>query len=354
MSWVAVAIGGSAILNYMGSQNAASAQQNAANQSNQTQWNMYNQTRNDQAPWRGVGGAAVNQLGYLMGLPGYAPQGYGQQRPLFGHGANIPQGYAPQGIPQQAGGNGVLFGKGGIQPEMSVAGSGGPLTLNDGNGGLQNDDPMANAYGGAQSYGNPMDLPMGGYGTQQGTYNTAMGGYGSLATPFSQTNWQVDPGYAFRLAEGQKALERSASAKGMTLSGAQARALTAYGQGMGSQEYGNAYNRYNNDQTTLFNRLAGLSGTGQTSSNTLANVGMNTANQVSNGMMAAGNAQSAGWTAGTGALSNGLNAFASWNNYNNGPMSGPGGYGYGYTGNMSNPYGTTGAYGDNGAWASMR
>lgn len=62
---------------------------------------------------------------------------------------------------------------------------------------------------------------------------------GANAAQFLQT----DPGYAFRLAEGQKALERSAAARGGLLSGATGKALTRYGQEAGSQEFTNAYNR---------------------------------------------------------------------------------------------------------------
>ena len=115
MSGIATAIAGSAVLGYLGTQQAASTQASAANQANQTQWNMYNQNQANLSPWMGYGQQAGGQLNYLMGL-----------------------------------------------------------------------------------------------GPQTGTgANTAQGAYGSLATPFSQTNWQADPGYAFRLQQGQQALERS-------------------------------------------------------------------------------------------------------------------------------------------------
>jgi hypothetical protein len=52
-----------------------------------------------------------------------------------------------------------------------------------------------------------------------------------------------DPSYAFRLGEGQQALERSAAAKGMLGSGNILAELQKYGQGMASQEYQNQYNR---------------------------------------------------------------------------------------------------------------
>lgn len=89
-----------------------------------------------------------------------------------------------------------------------------------------------------------------------------------------------DPGYAFRLAEGQKALERSAAARGGLLSGATGKALTRYGQEMGSQEYQNAYNRaltkYNADvqrEATGYNRLASMAGIGQTTAQQLGAAG---------------------------------------------------------------------------------
>jgi hypothetical protein len=66
MSWVAVAIAGSAVVSGVVSSNAsksaANAQAQAAQQSNDTQLQMYNQTRSDQAPWRDAGQGALNRL----------------------------------------------------------------------------------------------------------------------------------------------------------------------------------------------------------------------------------------------------------------------------------------------------
>ena len=66
----------------------------------------------------------------------------------------------------------------------------------------------------------------------------------SLMRNFQASDFQQDPGYAFRLKEGQKALERSAAARGGLISGGALKAATGYGQEMGSQEYQNAYNRF--------------------------------------------------------------------------------------------------------------
>jgi hypothetical protein len=79
--------------------------------------------------------------------------------------------------------------------------------------------------------------------------------FGRYARPFGMQDFQADPGYAFRLSEGMKALEASRAAKGGLLSGATGKALSRYGQDLASQEYGSAFNRY---QTERANRLAPL------------------------------------------------------------------------------------------------
>ena len=88
-------------------------------------------------------------------------------------------------------------------------------------------------------------------------------------TPFGMSQFQADPGYAFRLGEGQKALERSAAARGGLISGGALRAATRYGQEAGSQEYTNAFNRYQTERAARLQPLQSLAGVGQTSANTL-------------------------------------------------------------------------------------
>ena len=48
--------------------------------------------------------------------------------------------------------------------------------------------------------------------------------------PFGMQQFQADPGYAFRLGEGQKALDRQAAARGGLISGGALKAATRYGQ----------------------------------------------------------------------------------------------------------------------------
>lgn len=79
---------------------------------------------------------------------------------------------------------------------------------------------------------------------------------------FTMADFTKDPGYQFRMDEGQKALERSAAARGALSGGATLKGLTQYGQNFASNEYNNAYNRFNADRDRRFGRLSSLAGLG--------------------------------------------------------------------------------------------
>jgi len=116
---------------------------------------------------------------------------------------------------------------------------------------------------------------------------------GAFAQPtafsFGAGDYQADPGYAFRLAEGQKALDRQAAARGGLISGSALKAAQRYGQDMGSQEFGNAYQRaldaYNSrvaQSNTGYNRLAGLADIGQTAGTQIGTAGQNYSTNAGN------------------------------------------------------------------------
>jgi hypothetical protein len=88
-----------------------------------------------------------------------------------------------------------------------------------------------------------------------------------------------DPGYQFRLSEGEKGINRGLAARGGFDSGAAMKALNRYNSDLASQEYGASYDRFNTDNNNLYNRLAGLSNTGLGATNTGVQVGQNSANQ---------------------------------------------------------------------------
>jgi hypothetical protein len=92
-------------------------------------------------------------------------------------------------------------------------------------------------------------------------------------TPFGMKQFQQDPGYAFRMSEGMKGLERSAAARGGLLSGATLKGIQRFGQDLGSQEYQNAFNRYQTERSARLNPLQSLAGVGQTATNQLGAAG---------------------------------------------------------------------------------
>jgi len=107
------------------------------------------------------------------------------------------------------------------------------------------------------------------------------------ATPdFSFTEQDMsnffDPSYDFRVKEGIKALDSSASARGNLFSGSQQKDIQAYGQDMASQEYSNAFARMQSANTNQFNRDKSVYDTNLDTQKSLAGVGQSSANQVQN------------------------------------------------------------------------
>jgi hypothetical protein len=130
--------------------------------------------------------------------------------------------------------------------------------------------------------------------------------YGMLTRGFTPEQMQMDPGYAFRLAEGEKALERMQAARGQYLGGGAIRAGTRYGQEMGSQEYMNAFNRA---QATLGNRLGALGslyGAGQTATQQVAGQAGQLGSNLGNLLMQSGQARASGYLGQANALAQAL------------------------------------------------
>ena len=117
---------------------------------------------------------------------------------------------------------------------------------------------------------------------------------------------QMDPGYQFRLSEGMKALDRTAASRGGLLSGATLKGAQRYGQGLASQEYGNAYNR-----------LAALAGVGQTATGAMTGLGSQFAGAQGENYMGAANARASGYMGGANALSGGLGQYMGYSQNQN-------------------------------------
>jgi len=159
-------------------------------------------------------------------------------------------------------------------------------------------------------------------GIKSGTTGTAAGDFvtdpnspdfGKYARDFSMADFQADPGYAFRLSEGMKALDRTAAARGGLLSGSTLKGAERYGQDMASQEFQNAYNRYQTNRANQINPLMGyatgpgLSATGATTA--AANqYGANQNEAIAN--MA--NARQSGYVGPANAIASGVNSYLNY------------------------------------------
>jgi len=130
---------------------------------------------------------------------------------------------------------------------------------------------------------------------------------------FSMSDFQADPGYSFRMSEGMKGLERSAAARGGLLSGATLKGIQRFGQDLGSQEYMNAFNRYQTERAARLQPLQSLAGVGQTTAQQIGQAGMQAAQNIGETQMSGAAARASGYVgqanALTGALNTGLNYY---------------------------------------------
>ena len=136
-------------------------------------------------------------------------------------------------------------------------------------------------------------------------------------TPFGMDQFKADPGYAFRLKEGQKALDSQAAARGGLISGNALRAATAYGQEMGSQEYTNAFSRYQTERASKLAPLQSLAGVGQTTAANLGAAGATNANTVGNYLTGGAAANAAGQVGAANAYTNAVGTYLNYSQGNN-------------------------------------
>lgn len=161
-----------------------------------------------------------------------------------------------------------------------------------------------------------------------GTLSTGLKPGGEFTKKFGMDDFTADPAYQWRLQQGQKAIQGTAAANGSLMSGRTLKALSDYGANQATQTYQDAYNRWNNDQTSLYNKYSALAGVGQQQVNALnsqagqyaSNVGnilTNTSNSIAGNQIGAANAQAAGQVAAGNAVTNGIGQWMNYNNYQN-------------------------------------
>jgi hypothetical protein len=118
---------------------------------------------------------------------------------------------------------------------------------------------------------------------------------------------QMDPGYAFRLAEGQKALERSAAARGGLLSGRTLKGTQRYGQELASQEFANAYERAMAQRARVSNALLGVGQFGPSAATAIGGAAQRYATGAGGAISDIGAARASGYGQQQNILQNALN-----------------------------------------------
>jgi hypothetical protein len=271
---IAGAAVGSALLGSSAAKKSAKTQANAADRAAELQQQQYEQTRQDQLPFLRSGEGALNRLNQLLGIGPRYDQSLGNFNAAAYLAAN-PQGFRlPNGM--------VLPG----QPTSDQL-----------------------AYEDFLSKGSP-----------QGNFfrnQTPVADYGKYARDFSMQDFTTDPGYAFRMSEGLKSLDRQAAARGGLISGGALKAAQRYGQDLGSQEYQSAFNRYQVNRANQLNPLQSMAGQGQTSAAQLGQAGQNYATGAGNAYGAAGQAQASGYLGAANAISGGLGQYLNYQSNNN-------------------------------------
>ncbi|MVW64522.1 DNA transfer protein p32 [Massilia sp. NEAU-DD11] len=121
---------------------------------------------------------------------------------------------------------------------------------------------------------------------------------------FTMADYLEDPGYQFRLSEGEKGIDRAAAARGSKYSGATLKALARFNSDQASQEFGNSYNRFETDIGNRFGRLASVAGIGQAATNQVGAAGASAAATTGQAIQDAGTARASGYV-GTGNAING-------------------------------------------------
>lgn len=152
-----------------------------------------------------------------------------------------------------------------------------------------------------------------------------------LTSPIEMTqeNLEKTPGYQFTRDQGLKAVQNSAAARGLGVSGAALKGASTFATGLANQTYKDQFALENINRENAYTRLMGVIGAGQ---NSAARTGMNTmqaATNSSNALLGAGNAQASAWNIAGGAgakLGNDLAGYAMYKGiYGNNNWSGASG-----------------------------
>jgi len=162
-----------------------------------------------------------------------------------------------------------------------------------------------------------------------------------------QLRQYLDPSMEFRRRLGEQTTARALNVGGGAISGNTLRGLEEFGQNLASTEYGNAFNRFQNERTNIYNTLANIAGMGQNAVNTGVGAGQTFAGQQTGLLTGQAAAQAAGQVGSANAYANALGNIGNYAMLNSflrpTPTSaavtnyGLTGGGYGFTGAPSAP-----------------
>lgn len=255
---VVAAVGGTilgGVLGAKGAKDAANIQADAANYAAQLQYQQQQQARQDFAPYRQGGYKALDRMGYLLGLDA---DGFRKQAP--------------------------------VRPVRTEGMSDKEWNQKLNQWQRDKQEYVANRDALEQ---NP--------------------NFGRLTRDFSAADLKRDPvyqsGLQFGLDQGIDAVNSRAAQSGLYNSGSTLKALTKYANDYGSTKANESFNRWNAQNDSLYNRLAGISGTGQAATNQVTASGSNAATNMGNAAMQAGNANAAGVVGGYRAWGNAAENF---------------------------------------------
>ncbi len=121
-----------------------------------------------------------------------------------------------------------------------------------------------------------------------------------------QLRQYLDPSMDFRRRLGEQTTARALNVGGGAISGNTLRGLEEFGQNLASTEYGNAFNRFQNERTNIYNTLANIAGMGQQAVNTGVSSAQNFAAQQTGLLTGQAAAQAAGGVGAANAYANAL------------------------------------------------
>lgn len=299
VGWAAVATIGGAAIAADAAGDAADTQLQGSRESSQASREMFDISRAQQQPFMQSGYAANDVLSRLMGiaptagrtLPGNLSAGSTGWQSAWdkNNGRLIGDTYLPPDVTTvDKGGGWYEVHQGGHRVGTLRPGGRNGVFVND--TGWQMPQPGATQDDQSRLTGAAID-PATGYA--QDNTGLPTGFLTQLFGP-EQFKANMDPGYQWRLQQGAQGVMNQAATAGSSLSGPALKALLEYNQGAASQEYSNAFNRFETQQGNIFQRLSSIAGLGQNAAAGVGNQAVTTGANIGANIVGGANAAAAG------------------------------------------------------------